>query len=257
MAEDLVLLERDGPVATLTFNRPDKLNAMNEALMNRLREQLEALSEDDAVRVVIVTGAGRAFMAGADLKTMAEMSQAEAVEFSRSGSALLRMFEEMDKVFIAAVNGYAYGGGCELICACDLRVAADDAKICQPEVTIGIHPGFGGTQRLPRLIGPGKAKEMILTGEPVTAEEALRIGLVNRVVPAANLMEEARALAATLVSRGPTAVRTAKRVITRGLDVPLEEALELESSRFGESFGSGEAREGMEAFLQKRKPQWT
>jgi len=257
MAEDLVLLECDGPVATLTLNRPDKLNAMDEHLMACLRERLEALSEDDAVRVVIVTGAGRAFMAGADLKAMAGMSPAEAVEFSRSGSAVLRMIEEMDKVFIAAVNGFAFGGGCELMCACDLRVAADDARIGQPEVTVGIHPGFGGTQRLPRLIGPGKAREMILTGEPVAAAEAFGIGLVNRVVPAERLMEEARALAMTLVSRGPTAVRLAKRVMAHGLDVPLEEGLEFESTHFGESFRSGEAKEGMEAFLQKRKPQWS
>jgi len=256
MAEDLVLLERDGPVVTLTLNRPDKLNAMNEALMNRLRERLTELAEDDGVRVVILTGAGRAFMAGADLKTMAGMARAEAVEFSRSGSAVLRMLEEMDAVVIAAVNGFAYGGGCELMCACDLRVAADDAMIGQPEVAVGIHPGFGGTQRLPRLIGPTKAKELVLTGEPISADEALRIGLVNRVVPAAALMDEARALAATIVGRGPEAVRTAKHVMTRGLDLSLEEGLELESANFGTSFETGQAKEGMEAFLEKRTPQW-
>ena len=257
MAEDLVVLEREGPMVILTLNRPEKLNAMDETLLARLRERLVAIGEDDTVRVVIITGAGRAFVAGADLKAMAGMSREEAIEFSKSGSAVLRMIEEMDKVFIAAVNGYAYGGGCELMCACDLRVAAEDAMIGQPEVSVGIHPGFGGTQRLPRLVGLTRAKEMILTGEPVTAEEARAMGLVNRVVPADRLLEEARALAETILQRGPVAVRTAKRVMNRGFDLPLEDALELESTTFGESFESGQAREGMEAFLQKRKPTWS
>ena len=256
MSEDLVLLEKDGALAILTLNRPDKLNAMNEDLLRRLRERLDELNEDDTVRVVIVTGAGRAFMAGADLEAMANMSRDEAVEFSRSGSAVLQMIEEMDKIFIAAVNGDAYGGGCELMCACDLRLAAEDAMIGQPEVSVGIHPGFGGTQRLPRLVGLTRAKEMIITGQPISAAEAKEAGLVNRVVPADRLLEEARALAEKILEQGPVAVRAAKRLLNRSLDLTLTEGLELESNAFGESFESGQAREGMEAFLEKRKPQW-
>lgn len=256
MADDLVLLQREGPVAIITFNRPEKLNAMNEALMGRLRERLVELSEDEGVRVAIVTGAGRAFMAGADLKAMAAMGPEEAIDFARSGAAVFRLIERMDVIFIAAINGFALGGGCELVCACDLRLAADDAKIGQPEVSVGIHPGFDGTQRLPRLIGPAGAKQMILTGEPVSAQEAWRMGLVNRVVPAAELLAQAKALAATIVSRGPVAVASAKRAINRGLELSFEDGLDFESTSFGKSFRAGQAKEGMEAFLQKRQPQW-
>lgn len=256
MADDVVLMERAGPVATLTFNRPDKLNALNEAVLDRLRERLEELSAADGPRVVIVTGAGRAFVAGADLKAMADLTADQAIAFSRKGSGILRRMEASDAIFIAAVNGFALGGGCEVMCACDLRVAADAARIGQPEVAVGIHPGFGGTQRLARLVGPGRARLLILTGEPITANEALAIGLVDRVVPAGELMAEVGKLAQTIAGRGPVALRTAKRIINRGLDLPLDEALAAESESFGECFRAGQAREGMQAFLEKRSPKW-
>ena len=256
MDDDTVLLERDAPMAVLTINRPDKLNALTEGVLLRLRQRLEEIGRDAALRVVIVTGAGRAFVAGADLKAMADMTSVQAVAFSRDGSAVFRMIERMDAIFIAAVNGFALGGGCELMCACDLRIASDAAVIGQPEVGVGIHPGFGGTQRLARLVGPGKAKELILLGDPVKADEALRIGLVERVVPADALMDEARSLAGAIAARGPTAVAAAKRAVNDGLSLPIDDGLELESTLFGESFGAGDAKEGMEAFLEKRQPQW-
>ncbi len=229
-----LLLEHDGAVATITVNRPKVLNALNSETMDELRRTILALKHDGAVRAVIVTGAGeKAFIAGADINELAVQSPAGARDHALRGQHVFDLIENMGKPVIAAINGYALGGGCELAMACTLRLAADTARIGQPEINLGLIPGYGGSQRLSRLVGAGRALELMLTGDPVSAQEAHRIGLVNRVVPAAELLGEARQVAATIAAKPPLAVRYIIDAVNRGLQMTLAEAQVLEATLFG------------------------
>jgi enoyl-CoA hydratase len=248
-----VLVERDGHVVTVALNRPDKLNALNEELLHELDRVVHDLSRDAAVRCAIVTGTGdKAFAAGADIAAMSEMGPVRARQFAEMGHAIGRALEEAHFAVIAAVNGFALGGGCELALACDFIYASDKAKLGQPEVNLGVIPGFGGTQRLARRVGEARARELCMTGDMVGADEALRIGLVNAVVPHVELMARVREVAKKVASKGPLAIAAAKRVILRGADVPLATANELEATAFAALFGTTDQREGMRAFLEKR-----
>jgi len=243
-------------VALVKFNRPP-VNALNTELVKELHEVVEDLDKDPAVRVIVLTGEGKAFVAGADIGEMSRFSALEARDFARNGHKTLARMEKTEKPIICAINGFALGGGCEVALACDIRVMAEGAKIGQPEVNLGIIPGFGGTQRLSRLVGPGLAKEMVCTGDHIDAQEALRIGLVNKVVPLDKLMDTVMDMARKIAAKGPAAVRLAKSVINRGLDSNLDTGNALEIEAFGVCFASGEPKEGMKAFLEKRKPDWT
>ena len=250
MAVDVAIEEG---VAVVTMNRPQALNAFNSEQLDLLAAAFHALSQDRAVRVVILTGAGdRAFAAGADIKEMVALTPAQGLAFGRNGQAVTSAVERLPQPVIAAVNGYAFGGGCELAIACDIRLASENARFAQPEVGLGIPPGWGGTQRLPRLIGPGLAAEMIYTGRQVHAEEAHRIGLVNAVYPLDQLMSAARAMAAQIARNSPAAVRAAKNLI--GLVFAGDQAagLAAEVAGFGAAFASPDRSEGMRAFVEKR-----
>jgi enoyl-CoA hydratase len=251
---ETILVTREEQIATITLNRPDKLNAINATLLRELFHTVVDLGADKTIRCAILTGAGdKAFAAGADIAAMKEMSAAEARTFAHLGHALGERIESTSFPFIAAVNGFALGGGCELALACDFIYASDKAKLGQPEVNLGVIPGFGGTQRLARRVGVGRARELCYTGDLLGAEEALRIGLVNVVVPQAELMAKVKETAAKIASKGPLAITQCKRVIYRGADVALSVANELEAQAFAGLFGSGDQREGMAAFVEKRK----
>jgi enoyl-CoA hydratase len=248
-----LLTSRDDHVVTLTLNRPDKLNALNEELLRELMAGLVALDADPLVRVVILTGHGdRAFAAGADIAAMAGMTPTQAKHFASLGQRIGTLIEQAPFPVVAAVNGFALGGGCELALCCDFIYASDKAKLGQPEVGLGIIPGFGGSQRLARIVGVARARELCMTGEPIGAEEALRIGLVNAVVPHAELSSKVREVAAKIAAKGPLAVASLKRAILRGADAPLATGNELEATAFASLFGTHDQREGMTAFLQKR-----
>jgi enoyl-CoA hydratase len=250
---ETLFVERDGFVATITLNRPDKLNALNITVMTDLDRVLSELADDASVRVAILTGAGeKAFAAGADIAEMAEMSTWRAKVFSDLGHRALARMEAAPFPIVAAVNGFALGGGCEVALACDFIYASDKAKFGQPEVNLGVIPGFGGTQRLARRVGIGRARELCFTGDVIGAEEARRIGLVNAVVPHAELMTKVREVATKISSKGPLAIAQCKRVLLRGADVPLATASELEAQAFGALFGTRDQREGMAAFREKR-----
>ena len=252
---DNLQIAREGPIALLTVNRPQVLNALNGQTLVELGQAAEDLRRDAATRVVIVTGAGeKAFVAGADISELAELAPAQAQDRALLGQRVFDAVEQMGKPVIAAINGFALGGGCELAMACTLRIAADTARLGQPEVNLGIPPGFAGTQRLSRLVGKGVALDLLLTGRHVSAEEALRIGLVNRVVPAADLLTAARALATELAAKAPLAVRYIIDAVHRGSDMPFAEGAYLEASLFGLAFSTADMREGTRAFLDKRKP---
>lgn len=249
-----ILLDVADRIATITINRPKSLNALNTATMRELRHALEGIAGRDDVGVVLLTGGGdKAFVAGADISEMSRFTPLQALEFSTFGHGVLELIERLPQPVIGVVNGFALGGGCELAMACDLLVAADTAKLGQPEVNLGIIPGYGGTQRLPRLVGRNVAKELVLTGDMITAQRAYEIGLVNRVVPAAELMKTAREIAGRILSKGPVAIRTAKMAMNRGLDLDLPNANAYEASLFAACFSSGDRTEGMAAFLEKRK----
>jgi enoyl-CoA hydratase len=251
----LVLTERTDAIVTLTLNRPDKLNALNEALLLELRQIVLDLDHDRGVRAVILTGAGdKAFAAGADIEAMREMTPAQARLFAELGHFVGARIEQAHFPVIAAVNGFALGGGCELALACDFIYASDKAKLGQPEVNLAVTPGFGGTQRLARRVGIGRARELCYTGDMIGADEALRIGLVNAVVPHAELLPKVRGVAAKIAQKGPLAIAQCKRVLLRGEDIPLPAANELEVQAFASLFGSKDQREGMSAFLEKRQP---
>jgi len=245
-------------IATVTIDRPQALNALSHAVLEDLDRAFAALGANPTVGGVIVTGGGaKAFVAGADIQELDQLDQAGGYQASRFGQGVFARLETMSKPSVAAINGYALGGGLELALAATLRIAADTARLGQPEVLLGVIPGYGGTQRLARLVGPGKAMEMILTGDPITAAEAERIGLVNRVVPAVELLPAARTLLETILSRGPLAVAAALQVIRTGLDGPLAGGLELEAQTFGRLFASRDLHEGMGAFREKRKASFT
>lgn len=255
MAFDNLLLERDGAVATVTINRPKVLNALNAQTLAELRTAMLDLQADATVRVVILTGAGeRSFVAGADISELASQSPVSARDVARTGQSVFALIEQLGKPVIAAINGFALGGGCELAMACTLRLAADTAKLGQPEINLGLLPGYAGTQRLPRLVGQGRALELMLVGAPISATEAERIGLVNRVVPAAELLSAARALAAQLAGQAPVATRFILDAVHHGYDLPFSEACEHEAALFGLAVATDDMKEGTRAFLDKRKP---
>ena len=253
---DLVHLERHGAVALLTLDRPDALNALNPALLEALDGALVEVEGDSALRALVVTGAGRAFVAGADIAAMTTMTPLEAESFSASAHRIFERLESLAIPTIAAVNGFALGGGCELALACDWIYASKKARIGQPETALGLIPGFGGTSRLVRRVGLAHAKELILVGEPITADEAARIGLVNRVVEPEELMDVARAAGETIAKRGPVAIRMAKRVLQQGQDADVRTAHALEQQAFGLVFASQDRVEGTTAFVEKRDPQF-
>jgi enoyl-CoA hydratase/carnithine racemase len=257
MSSDNLLIARDDGVALLTINRPNVLNAIDAPTLDALRRAMLDLKNDDGIRAVIVTGAGdRAFVAGADINELAAQTPTTAREHALIGQRVFDLIENLGTPVIAAINGYALGGGCELAMACTLRLAADTAKLGLPEITLGILPGYAGTQRLARLVGKGKAMELILTGTPVSAAEAARIGLVNQVVPAADLMSTARALASHLAKQPPIAVRYIIHAVNKGLEMPFTEACAFEASLFGLVAATDDMREGTRAFLEKRKPEF-
>ena len=248
-------VDRDDAVATVTINRPQALNAFDDAQLRDLLDALRALRDDRSVRSVVLTGAGdRAFAAGADIKAMAMMGRPEALAFGRRGHAVASALEALPQPVIAAINGLAFGGGCELALACDLRLASERAVFAQPEVSLGIPPGWGGTQRLPRLVGPGLAADLIFTGRRVAAEEALRIGLVNAVYPPDRLLPEALALAGRIAANSPTALAASKRALTLALAGHPDAGLAAEVELFADAFGTPDQREGMAAFVEKRPP---
>ena len=245
-------------VATITMNRPEALNAFNPEQMRDVIDAFNGLREDDRVRVAILTGAGeRSFAAGADIKKMAQMSSEEGFAFGRLGHELANSIERFPRPVIAAVNGYALGGGCEVALASDIRLASENAVFAQPEVTLGIPPGWGGSQRLSRLIGPGLASELIFTGRRVSASEALKIGLVNAVHPLAELLPAARALADSIAKNSPRAVAQSKRLIRLALNGEIDAGLQAEADAFGEAFETEDQREGMGAFVEKRAAMFT
>ena len=242
-------------ILTLTIDRPKVLNALNGQTVDEIGAVFDEARDDDSVKAVIVTGGGeKAFVAGADINELAKKTPATGKETSERGQQILLGIERFPKAVIAAINGYALGGGCELALACQIRLASDRAKIGLPEVSLGIIPGYGGTQRMARLLGKAKAFELICTGDPVSAQEAERIGLVNHVVPAAELMDAARKMALTIASRGPVAVRAAIEAINSGYEMPFQEGQFLEATLFGLLCASEDQKEGMNAFLEKRKP---
>jgi len=257
MAFDNLLLERDGAVAVVTINRPKVLNALNAQTLEELRRIILDLKADDSVRVVILTGAGeKSFVAGADINELAVQTPTGGREHALTGQHVLDLIEHMGKPVIAAINGFALGGGCELAMACTLRLAADTARLGQPEINLGLIPGYAGTQRLSRLVGKGRAMELILGGAPIAAAEAERIGLVNRVVPAAELMAETRKLAAQLAKNAPIAMRYIITAINKGLEMPFAEGCVFEATLFGLIASTEDMREGTTAFLEKRKAEF-
>src|SRR5690606_32290145 len=248
--------ESDG-IAIITVNRPDKLNALNADTVSQLDRAVRDVRDDDSVRVVIVTGSGeKAFVAGADIGELSRMGPIDGVQVSRAGQTTFRMIETLPKPVIAAVNGFALGGGLELALACHMRIASSRAKFGLPEVKLGIIPGYGGTIRLPRLVGRGRALELMLTGEMIDAEEAYRIGLVNRIAEPAALLDTTRELARKIIANGPIAIALALESVDRGMSTTIDDALVLESNLFGLLASTEDMREGMSAFLEKRKAEF-
>ena len=252
-----VLYEKKDSIAYVTLNRPKVLNALNKKTWADLRTAFEAARDDASVRGVILTGAGdKAFIAGADISELASVTAVEAEESSTFGQEVLNLVENLGKPVIAAINGFALGGGCETAMACTIRVASEHAKFGQPEVKLGLIPGGGGTQRMPRLVGKGRALQIILSGEIINAQEAYRIGLVNEVVPAADVITRAEAILKQIFSNAPIAVKYSLEAVNKGLETSVAEGLSLEASLFGLCAGTEDKREGTQAFLQKRAPQF-
>ncbi len=257
MAFENLIVEKKPPIGYITVNRPKVLNALNVKTVLELIDAFEEMAGDETIRVVILTGSGeKSFVAGADIKEFQNLSPDDARNYAIRGQKLLNLIERLGKPVIAAVNGYALGGGCEIAMACSIRIASDNARLGQPEVGLGLIPGYGGTQRLPRLVGKGRAYEMILTGEHIDAAKAERIGLVNKVVPRDSLIEECEKLATTIAKQAPLAVRYCLEAVDRGLNGSLDDGLALEADLFGLVFGSQDVKEGVTAFLEKRKPEF-
>jgi enoyl-CoA hydratase len=257
MAYQHLTLSVQDRVATLTVNRPDKLNALNAAIIGELGQAIDEVQSRDDIGGLILTGAGRAFVAGADIAELAGISALEGRRLARRGQEIFRRFEISRKPTVAAVNGFALGGGCELAMACHVRIAADGAKFGQPEVKLGVIPGYGGTQRLTRLIGRGRALQLLLTGEMIDAQEAYRTGLVNRVVPADQLLAQATSLVQQMLTNAPLALAACIEVVDHGGHLPLDDALDLEATRFGVLIATSDTAEGTRAFLEKRSPRFT
>lgn len=255
--ENLRYETREENVAVVTIDRPRALNALDRKTLGELSQAFVTAGSDDAVRIVVVTGSGdKAFAAGADIRELAALSEPEGRQFAAAGQAVFDRIESLGKPVIAAVNGYALGGGCELAMACSIRIASASAMLGQPEVSLGLIPGYGGTQRLTRLVGPGRALEMLLTGDPVTAERALEIGLVDRVVVGDRLMSEVMALADRILRNAPLAVRYCLEAVNRGMNTDLVLGQQIEAELFGRCFGTEDMKEGTEAFLGKREAQF-
>lgn len=249
--------KREKGVGLITFNRPEVMNALTAEMLKILGSILDKVKEDPSIHVLVLTGAGdKAFIAGADIREMKGKSRKEGMAFAKLGQDVFSKLEKLPQPVIAAVNGYALGGGSEIVLACDIVYATKEAKFGQPEVKLGIIPGFGGTQRLSRLIGKMRAKELIFTGDMIDADEAYRLGIVNRVFLCTELLTQVFRLAEKIASRGKIAVAKSKEAIELGFDLPLEEGLEVERKAFGDSFGSPEQEEGMQAFLEKREPRF-
>ena len=258
MAFENLLYEKRNGIGYVTVNRPEKLNALNQKTMDELRECFEGIERDDEVRAVILTGAGeKAFVGGADINELAVQTPVEGKETSVRGQKILDLIEHLGKPVIAAINGYALGGGCELALACTIRIASENARLGQPEVKLGIIPGYAGTQRLPRLIGKGRALEMVLSGDPISAAEAYRIGLVNQVVPAQDLIATAEKLAQKILANAPLAVKFALEAVNHGLEMTEAEGQFLEANLFGLCCTTADMKEGTRAFLEKRPARFT
>ena len=254
---DCLTIQRDGRVAVLTVNRPQQLNALNKEVFDALDDWFRSAADDSTLGGVIVTGAGeKAFVAGADIKEFADFTPEQALALSRRGQQVFLRIERFPKPVIAVVNGFALGVGCELALACHIRIASTKAKFGTPEVSLGVIPGYGATQRLPRLVGRGRAIEILLSGRMVDAQEAFRIGLANAVVEPAELMNAAHAMLSTMLDKGPLALQAALAVVNTGLDLPLEEAMEVEARAFGRLFSTEDLREGTRAFMEKRKAEF-
>jgi enoyl-CoA hydratase/carnithine racemase len=253
----VVLTEMSDRILTVTINRPDKLNALNAEVLDALRAAFADAKENPGVGAVVLTGAGeKAFVAGADISGFRAFTPASARDFARRGQATFDLIENLGKPVVAAVNGFALGGGCETAMACTIRIAVDTAKFGQPEVTLGLVPGGGGTQRLPRLVGKGRALQLILSAEMISAQEAYRIGLVNEIVPAADLLPRAEAILKKIASNAPMAVKFALTAVNKGLETSQDEGLLLEASYFGLCAGTEDKKEGTSAFLEKRAPRF-
>lgn len=253
-----LIFENSNGIGILTINRPQALNALNAVILDELNHFCETIVLDDAVKVIIITGAGnKSFVAGADIGEMQPMNEDQGSELSKWGQSVFNRIENLPKPVIAAVNGFALGGGCELAMACDIRIASEKAKFGQPEVNLGIIAGYGGTQRLPRLVGKGLANELLFTGDIIDAAEACRIGLVNRVVPAEELLDVAKAMAERIMNRSLIAVQLTKSAVARGLDTDLKSGLAFEAEAFGLCFSTADQKEGMAAFMEKRTPKFS
>ncbi|HZP23644.1 MAG TPA: enoyl-CoA hydratase-related protein [Terriglobales bacterium] len=252
-----IRFEKKNQIAYVTIDRPKVLNALNMATMQELKQAFASVKDDSEVRVVILTGAGeKAFVAGADIGELSQHTPVSAKEYTHQGQAIIDAIEELGKPVIACINGFALGGGCELAMACTMRLAGENAKLGQPEVKLGLIPGYGGTQRLPRLVGKGIAMQLVLSGEMISAQEAHRIGLVNEVVPAAELIARAEAIAAKIIANAPLAIQYAMEAVNRGLDLPLSDGLFLEATLFGVCCATEDKNEGTKAFLEKRPAQF-
>ncbi len=253
MKYELIKIEQDGHVATLTIDRPDALNALNAQMISEMQYWLRSVWYDETIRVIIVTGAGKAFISGADIAELATMGVQDGMRKSATGQHLMKSFENIPKVVIAAINGFCFGGGMELALACDIRLASEKARMGLPEVKLGIIPGYGGTQRLARLVGAGRAKQMIFTGEFFKAQQCYDFGIVQEVYAPEELADKAKEMAQTIASRGPLAVTATKECINRGLDMPLSNACDFEKISFGAIAASADMKEGLNAFLEKRE----
>ncbi|ABI69233.1 short-chain-enoyl-CoA hydratase [Syntrophomonas wolfei] len=254
MAYENIILEKEEKLAVLYINRPKAMNALNKDTLLEIKDAVTAVNDDPAVELLIITGSGdKSFVAGADIAFMQNLSAMEAREFGALGQKVFRLIEAMEKPVIAAVNGFALGGGCELAMCCDFRIAASNAKFGQPEVGLGITPGFGGTQRLPRLVGPGMAKQLLYTADVINADEAFRIGLVNKVVQPEELLPEVKKIAGRILSKGQLAVRLSKAAANEGMQTDIDRAMSIEADAFGLCFATQDQKEGMTAFLEKRK----
>lgn len=258
MTYENLLVEIENGIAVVTLNRPKAMNALNEQTLLELQDVFIGFALNDEAQVIIITGSGeKAFVAGADIAAMQPLSVIEARQFAKLGHQVMRHIEACPKPVIAAVNGFALGGGCELALGCDIRIAADNARFGQPEVNLGVIPGFGGTQRLARLVGKGLALELIFTGAIIDAKEAYRIGLANKIVPLEQLLNTAKKMAATIISKGPYAVQLAKEAVRNGLELDLDRANQYEAELFGLCFATADQKEGMQAFLEKRQAKFT
>ncbi len=252
-----ILLTKDEGIGFVTINRPQNLNALDRTTVEEISEVIDLVGADDEIKVMILTGAGdKAFVAGGDIGFMQEMTGLEARGFARFGQGVLRKMENLPKPVIAAINGFCLGGGCELAMACDFSIASDRAKFGQPEVGLGVTAGFGGTQRLPRLIGMNKARQLLYTGDTINAQEAARIGLVNEVVPHEELMDHVIGIARRIITKGQMAVRFSKAALNDGMQTDIDRAMIIESDIFGLCFSTEDQKEGMKAFLEKRSPQF-